>query len=147
MAKGQSTSDWICCLRHSQTPQCKHVAPLASRSSSRSTPLMDIQVPQWLDAAHPRLWFLSITVFRMNSDYIFTLFYSCVTILVMAALNEANPRLASWNKVPVETFSFLHNFVNCISAMIDISSLGATCSGFPYVAEQVAAKRNTVVHS
>jgi hypothetical protein len=109
---GQRTihQHWICCLRHSQMPQYKHAAPLASRSSSRSTPPMDIQVPQWLDAAHPRLWFLSITVFRMNSDYILTLFYSCVTFLVMAALNEACPRLVSGNKVPVEIFIFLLNF-------------------------------------
>jgi hypothetical protein len=142
MTKGKSTSDWICCLRRSQTHQYKRAAPLASRSSSRSTPLMGIQVPLWLDAAHPRLWFLSITVFRMNSDYIITPFYSCVTILVMTALNEACPRLVSGNKVPVEIFIFLLNFVNCISTMIDISSLGATYYGFPYVVEQVAVKRN-----
>jgi hypothetical protein len=110
MAKGQSINDWICCLRHSQKPQRKHVAPLASRSSSRHTPLMDIQVPQWLDAAHPRFRFFVNYSFRMDSDLIFTLFSSCVIILVMAALNEAIPRLVRWNRVPVETFSSLHNF-------------------------------------
>ena len=121
-------------------PQYKHATPLARRSLSRSTTLMDIQVPQWLDAAHPRFYFLLVTILRMNSDYILTLFYSCVTILVMAALNEACPKLVSGNKVSVETFIFLLNFVNCILAMIDISSLEATCSGFPYVAEQVTSK-------
>jgi hypothetical protein len=147
MVKGPSISDQIYCLNLSQTPHHMYNAPLASRSSSRSTPSMDIQVPDRLDVAHPCLWFLSITIFRMNSDYIFTLFYSCVTILVMVALNEIYPKLASGNKVPVEILIFCLIFVNWNFAIIDISPVEATCSSFPYVVEQVAAKRYTGVHS
>jgi hypothetical protein len=145
MAKGSSINDWTCCLRHSQKPQRKPAAQLARRDSPRHTPLMDIQVLQWLDAAHPRSHFFVNYRFRMDSDKIvFTLFSGCVILLVMAALNEASPRLVRWNRVPVETISPLHNFCKKKnSAMIDTSTLGATYSGFPHVAEQVAAKHRT----
>jgi len=47
----------------------------------------------------------------MNNDYLFTLFYSCITILVMVALNEICPRLASGNKVPVEILKAFAQFL------------------------------------
>jgi hypothetical protein len=86
--KGSSTNVWICYMRPSQMPQSLQAAPLASRSLSRPSLPMDTQVPLWLEAAHPRLYFLSIIVSN--------LFYSCIVSIVMAALDEARPRLASW---------------------------------------------------
>jgi hypothetical protein len=119
-------------------PQGLQAAPLASRSMSRPSLLMDAQVPLWFEAAYPRLYFLSVTV----SNFL----YSCIASIVMAALHVARPRLASWNEVPVETFSIFVNFANNSTAMIELSSLGATCPGFPSVAGQVAAKRLTAVN-
>ena len=71
---------------------------------------MDVQVPQRLDEAHPCLWFMSILIFRMNSDFIFTLFYSFVTIIEMAALKEVCPRLVKGNESPVKILIFRSNF-------------------------------------
>jgi hypothetical protein len=111
MDKGLSINEWTCCSRHSQNPQCKHIAQHARINSSRHTPLMDIQVLQRLDVAHPSTqFFLSITSFRMNDDSVFTLFSSYVILLVMEALNEASPRLVRWHRDPVETLRSLHIF-------------------------------------
>jgi len=90
--------------------QCQHAVPLARRSLSRPSPLMGTQVPQWLDTAYPSLYFLSITVFSMNNDYISTPFISCVNSLVMVALYEPHPRIASWNEVPINTFNIFAHF-------------------------------------
>nr|ABR18331.1 unknown [Picea sitchensis] len=73
---------------------------------------MDVQVPQKLDAAHLCLWFMSILIFRMNSDFIFTIFYSFVTIIEMAALEEVCPRLVTGKESPAKTLSFCSNFCN-----------------------------------
>jgi hypothetical protein len=45
----------------------------------------------------------------------------------MVALYVARCRLASWNEFPVETLSIFVNFINNSTAMIELSSLGATC--------------------
>jgi len=86
--KGSSTSAWICYMMPSQVPQSLQVAPRASRSLSRPSLPMDTQVPLWLEAAHPRLYFLSIIVSN--------LLYSCIVSIVMVTLDKAHPRLASW---------------------------------------------------
>jgi hypothetical protein len=71
---------------------------------------MGTEVPQWLDAAYPSLYILSITVFSMNNDYISTPLISCVNSLVMVALYEARPRIASWNEVPINTVNIFAHF-------------------------------------
>lgn len=99
---------------------------------------MDAQVPLWFEAACPKLYFMLVTV----SNFL----YNCIASIVMAALYVARPRLASWNEVLVETFSIFVNFANNSTTMIELSSLGATCPGFPSVARQVVAKRLTAVN-
>ena len=95
--KAPSINDQIFCSKHSQMPLLQLNAPPACTSSSRPTSSMDIQVPQRLDEAHPCLYFMSILIFRMNSDFQFTLFYSFVTIIEMAVLKKVCPRLVKGN--------------------------------------------------
>jgi hypothetical protein len=85
--------------------------PTCNKYSPRHTPLMDIQVLQWHDAAHPRSRFFVNYRYRVDSDKIvFTLIFGCEILSVMTALNEANPRLDRWNRVPVDTSNSLLNF-------------------------------------
>jgi hypothetical protein len=74
--------------------------------------------PKGLTRPSPDSGSCQFSIFRMNSDYLFTLFYSCISILVMAALNAVCLRLANGIKVPVETLSFCSIFVNFVKQNI-----------------------------
>jgi hypothetical protein len=149
-----SIKEWTLCSRSSRMLQRNPGAQLADNDSPQPIPSMDNQVPPWTEAVHPRSQLFVYFSYSVGGliyhddkldDSISFSYYVCIILSVMAALYMASPSIGRRNLVPANTCNFLYNFCIIFTVMVVLKQIGATCSGFPPVAEQVATRCHCIV--